>query len=134
MTVLLTELGDFTVTARPGTTDGVLWLDAADAERATGWTLKPEGMCRGDVCVPLPARAVRPGAVDLAAFWRSLDNPLLSDTSGDVWALGIGPDARTQALAGDEAPDIVLPDLASVPHRLSALRGKKVFLATWASW
>jgi hypothetical protein len=129
MTVLLTELGDFTVTARDG-----LWLDAADAERTTGWTLKPEGMCRGDVCVPLPASAVRAGAVDLAAFWRTLDNPLVSDDGGAVWALGNGPGARSQALAGDTAPDIELPDLAGVPHRLSALRGKKVFLATWASW
>ena len=27
-----------------------------------------------------------------------------------------------------------LPDLAGRPHRLSDLRGRRVFLATWASW
>ena len=27
-----------------------------------------------------------------------------------------------------------LPDLTGTPHTLSALRGKKVFLCTWASW
>jgi peroxiredoxin len=32
------------------------------------------------------------------------------------------------------SPDFTLPDLAGVPHTLSALRGKKVFLCTWASW
>ena len=32
------------------------------------------------------------------------------------------------------APDFTLPDLAGMPHTLSELRGKKVFLCTWASW
>ena len=35
---------------------------------------------------------------------------------------------RNTALAGLVAPDFTLPDLAGVPHTLSALRGKKVFL------
>jgi len=133
MATVLTETGDFSVTAR-ATGSGALWLDTTDAERVTGWTSKPEGMCRDDVCVPLPAGAVRGDAVDVAAFWRRLDNPVLSDDAGDVWVLGTGAAARTRALAGLEAPDVTLPDLAGTPHRLSTLRGKKVFLATWASW
>jgi hypothetical protein len=32
-----------------------LWLAKADLERTTGWTLKPEGLCRAEACVPLPA-------------------------------------------------------------------------------
>jgi peroxiredoxin len=32
------------------------------------------------------------------------------------------------------APDFTLPDLAGTPHTLSSLRGKQVFLCTWASW
>jgi hypothetical protein len=129
MATLLTELGDFTVAL----TDGK-WVAAADAEHATGWSLKPEGMCRDDVCVPLPSTATRAGAVDLAAFWTTLGNPVLRDDSGDVLVLGTGADARNQALAGLEAPDFVLPDLDGTPHRLGDLRGRKVFLATWASW
>ena len=43
-------------------------------------------------------------------------------------------DTRNATLAGLMAPDITLPDLAGVPHTLSALRGKKVLLTTWASW
>ena len=46
-----------------------LWLSAADAEKATGWTLKPEGMCRAELCVPLPASAVRGSDVDVEVFW-----------------------------------------------------------------
>jgi hypothetical protein len=129
MAVLLTETGDVTVEA----TDG-LWVAAADAERATGWRLKPEGMCRDALCVPLPAGALRAGAVDLASFWRRLDNVVLSDDAGEVWVLGAGAGARNQALAALAAPDFALPDLDGTPHRLSELRGRKVFLASWASW
>jgi peroxiredoxin len=33
-----------------------------------------------------------------------------------------------------EAPDFTLPDVSGTPHSLSDYRGKKVLLATWASW
>ena len=64
MATVLTEQGEMTLAATNG-----LWLSGADAERATGWTLKPEGMCEDDVCVPLP---VRDGRIDVAAFWQLL--------------------------------------------------------------
>lgn len=129
MTVVLTETDEAEVAA----TDG-LWLTAADAERAAGWLLKPEGMCRGEICVPLPAGMARDGRVDLAAFWRHMGNPVLADDAGEAWMLGTGAETRNEALAGLEAPDFVLPDLDGQPHRLSDLRGRKVFLTTWASW
>lgn len=129
MTTILTDRGDAQVDASDG-----LRVSAADAERATGWTLKPEGMCRDEICVPLPAGMASGGRVDLAAFWRHLGNPVLSSDAGDVWMLGTGVEARRAALEGLEAPDFTLPDLAGKPHTLSSLRGRKVFLATWASW
>ena len=49
-------------------------------------------------------------------------------------AMGAPADERNAALEGLEAPDFTLPDLDGVPRTLSELRGKKVFLATWASW
>ena len=69
MATVLTEQGEMTLAATNG-----LWLSADDAERATGWTLKPEGMCQDDVCVPLP---VRDGRVDVAAFWQLLGRPVV---------------------------------------------------------
>jgi hypothetical protein len=126
MATVLNEHGELTVAAADG-----LWLSAEDAERATGWTLKPEGMCRDDLCVPMP---VRDGRIDVAAFWARLGQPVVHDTGGDTWVLGAGAAQRNEALAGLMAPDFTLPDLAGVPHTLSALRGKQVFLCTWASW
>jgi hypothetical protein len=126
MTTVLTEQGE----ARFAASDG-LYLSADDAERVTGWTLKPEGMCRDDMCVPMP---VTDGRVDVAAFWRHLGRPVVHDAAGETWVLGTGAEQRNVQLAGLLAPDFTLPDLAGVPHTLSALRGNKVFLCTWASW
>lgn len=119
-----------------------LWLDAEAIEKATGWAWKAEGLCHGDTCVPLPPRAagawVRAGAtgrrLDLAAMWRHSGQPVAHDAASRTWVLGTGSTQRAAALASLQAPDFVLPDLEGREHRLSALRGRKVFLATWASW
>jgi AhpC/TSA family. len=91
-------------------------------------------MCRDDLCVPLPASALKPNEVDVAAFWKKLGGPAVSSEQGDVWALGAPAEERNAALEGLQAPDFALPDVNGVPRSLSQLRGKKVFLATWASW
>jgi hypothetical protein len=129
MATLLTDSGEFGVTLADGS-----WLNASDLARATGFALKPEGMCRDEMCVPLPKDAVRDGRVDIAAFWRRLGAPIVADAAGEVISLGAAAEDRNAALAGLKAPDFTLPDLAGKPHTLSQLRGKKVFLSTWASW
>jgi hypothetical protein len=129
MTKILTSTAERDVPARDG-----LWMSPADAETVTGWALKPEGMCRADACVPLPAPAVGTNEVDVAAFWQKIGGPVIASEQRDVWALGAPADERNAALEGLEAPDFTLPDVDGVPRTLSQLRGKKVFLATWASW
>jgi hypothetical protein len=129
MTKILTPTAEHDIAARDG-----LWMSPADAEKATGWTLKPEGMCRAELCVPLPASAVGTNEVDVAAFWKKLGGPAIASDQRDVWALGAPADERNAALEDLEAPDFTLPDVNGVPRSLSQLRGKKVFLATWASW
>jgi len=129
MTVVLTPTAEYKVSTRDG-----LWMSAADAGKVTGWTLKPEGMCRDERCVPLPAAAVKGGDVDVEAFWQRLGGPVIASREGDVWALGAPADERNAALEGLQAPDFTLPDVDGKPRTLSELRGKKVFLATWASW
>ena len=129
MAMILTDSDEFTVEASNG-----LWLTATDAARVSGWTLKPEGMCRDDQCVPLPVTAKHLGRVDVEAFWRRLGNPVLSSDDRETWVLGSGAGDRNAALAGLLAPDFTLSDLSGTPRTLSDLRGKKVLLVTWATW
>ena len=75
-------------------------MSAADADKVTGWTLKPEGMCRAELCVPLPAAAVKGKEVDVAAFWTKLGGPVVAAEDGEVWALGAPADERNAALEG----------------------------------
>jgi hypothetical protein len=129
MTIVLTPTDEYKVSTHDG-----LWMSAGDAAKVTGWTLKPEGMCRDERCVPLPPAAVKGGDVDVEAFWQRLGGPVIASQDGDAWALGAPADERNAALEGLQAPDFTLPDVDGKPRTLSELRGKKVFLATWASW
>jgi hypothetical protein len=105
-------------------------VDHAALERRTGWQIKPEGACKGDRCVPLPASS--PGRSDVHALAERLGMPLLHDAVHEVWCLG--PEAGGHALSSAEAPDLVLPDLDGRPFALRSLRGQKVLLVAWASW
>ncbi len=119
------------------TIDGDRVLLSPDAtERALGWLLQPEGFCRAGICVPVRegSRAVVDGNVDLAALADLLGRPLALDLDERAAAMGVSAHDRAAALATLEAPDFTLPDLDGRMHSLSAHRGKKVFLAVWASW
>lgn len=115
-----------------------LWLSSADVTRATGWTLRPEGLCHQETCVPAPPgrerELVRGDTVDIAGFWRLAGHPVVHDGSGDAWVLGSGASERARALGSLEAPDFALPDLEGRMHALVEQRGRKVLLVTWASW
>ena len=115
-----------------------LWLTASELEAATGWSMKPEGLCRGDVCLPVPpsraAEYVDGAYLNATAFWQRLQHPVVHDAAGEVWVLGTSAAARGSALASLEAPDFALQDLTGATWSLSQQRGKKVLLATWASW
>ena len=120
-------------------TDGEeLWLGAQDLEAATGWSMQPEGLCRGDACLPVPrGRAgdyIKGDLLNATAFWRRMQHPIVHDAAGELWVLGTSAGDRGSALKSLEAPDFALPDLAGATRTLSEQRGKKVLLATWASW
>lgn len=136
MTTVLTDSGTFT-TAAPADASA-LWLSARDMEDATGWVAKPEGLCRGEVCVPVPKGRendfVRAGRVNAAALWQHLGRATAHSDAGDVWVLGVSARDRASSLASLDAPDFTLPDVDGRTHSLSDYRGKKVFLVTWASW
>jgi hypothetical protein len=112
-----------------------LTVDATEFETATGWAIKPEGACRGDVCVPLPQEARANGDLDVAAVADRLGMPIVADEARGVWAVGPATTPTGRALTTAVAPELELPDLRTgEPFRLSSLRGQKVLLLAWASW
>ena len=107
-----------------------LAIDPVELERRTGWQIKPQGACKGDCCVPLPAAGT--DQIDARLLSERLGMPLVHDEPSGLWCLG--PEAGGRALASVDAPDLVLPDLQGRPFRLRSLRGSKVLLVAWASW
>jgi len=105
---------------------------------ATGWSSKKEGLCRGDVCVPIPPGRehdfLREGQIDAAAVWGHLGKPVVHSDDASVWVLGEAATERASALRSLEAPHLTLPDRSGRMHSLSSHRGKKVLLVSWASW
>lgn len=103
---------------------------------ATGWELKPEGLCRGDTCVPLFGRPVLAddGRVDLAAWAAVLGLLLVHDDEAGVAALVPDASSNAAALGTGRAPALDLCDVNGAPVRFDDLAGHKRVLVTWASW
>jgi hypothetical protein len=104
-------------------------VPADEFARVAGWRLEPEGLCRGDRCVPFLSDD---GVVDLAAAAAALSTPLVHDGAHGLWALGAQAGGR--ALTSAAAPELELPEFRGGSFRLSSLRGSKVLLLAWASW
>jgi peroxiredoxin len=125
-----------------GTIDGdAVWIATDDLPRVAGWTLKPEGLCRDDACVPVRDRRglVRPeagaatGEVDLVAVAGALGQPIVVDA--ELGMVAIGPRPSDLGLrAGDPAPPFTLPGVDGEPLSLDQSAGKKRVILTWSSW
>ena len=117
-----------------------LWVPVSELHAATGWELRPEGACRGDVCVPIPRGREaeflreRPARFNVAELARWLGLPVVHEDAHGVWSFGETAADRSKSMRSLQAPDFTLPDLDGRPHALADYRGKKVFLVFWASW
>ena len=108
-------------------------VSVSEFEDATSWELKPEGACRGEMCVPLAGATVTDDLVDVLAVADRLGMPVVHDEAAGLWA--IGPSAQTgHALESADAPELVLPTVHGDEFRLSSLRGSKVVLVAWAPY
>ncbi len=109
-------------------------VPAADFTAGTGWEIKPEGACRGEICVPLPDATRSDGdLLDVRAVAERLGMPVLEDPDHGIVALGPST-VVGRALESAAAPELTLPDVDGNPFDLSSLHGKKVLLVAWASW
>lgn len=113
-----------------------LAMSSEEFHRLSGWELKAEGACRGDVCIPLRDGVTNAdGTVDVAAVASQLGMPVVpGDGDGNgPWA--VGPAAGSgKVLDSAEAPDLVLDDFDGRAYDLASSRGRKVLLLAWASW
>ena len=110
-------------------------ISRSEFEAGTGWQLKPEGACQGDICIPLsPAASVAAnGMVDVERVARDIGMPLAAAPAHGLWALGPAS-IKSRALTSAIAPQLRLPDLDGKEFLLSSLRGKKVLLYAWAPY
>lgn len=121
----------------PGTlSDAQVRIAPVALQSALGWELKPQGLCKDDICVPTSGQVglVSNDGVDLAGFANAVRRPLAMDLDERVACLGVSASDRSAQLASLTAPDFTLPDLNGTPHSLSDYRGKKVLLVAYASW
>ena len=101
--------------------------------QATGWEPKPEGLCRGEVCVPAPGALLPDGGVDVSSAAQRLGMPLVHDGQHGLWALGPAT-LSGRALATATAADPELIDRQGRPFRLSSLRGRKIVMVAWSTY
>lgn len=112
--------------------DGPVVVDAAAFTAASGWELKPEGLCRGNACVPVKGTdIVADGAVNASAFADRLGQALVIDADRGVAAIGGDPMSRGH---GASLADVTLPSVHGGDIDLADFVGKKTLLIAWASW
>ena len=129
-------------TPSPFTQSKDLWVTLAELTRSTGFVVKPQGVCRSELCFPLPKQRKadflgQRGKVawfNLSEFARLVKQPVAHDEKLATWCFGPRPEGQDGYLATLEAPNFTLPDRNGKLHSLSDFRGKKVLLITWASW
>ncbi len=109
-----------------------LTVSRSDFESRPGWQLKPEGACKGDICVPL-TDTPDGDSVDLTSLADQLNMPLVHDEAHGLWALG--PESiGSRVLSTVQAPNLTLPTLDGDTFELNSLRGKKVILVAWSPY
>lgn len=129
-------IGDVARTVDVTVSDGRLLVDPAQLPAALGWELKPEGLCRDDMCVPVrdPSVLSVGDQLDLAAVSTALGRPIVVDADARLAAVALDAEARRQALDDLVAPPFALADLDGNLHTLHEWRGRKKLLSAFASW
>ncbi len=96
---------------------------------ATGWELKPQGLCRGEVCIPASLTA----PVSLAEVAALLGRPLAHHDLGDRVIAVLGEPAGATTAVGDSAPPLTLPDVDGAPVTVGG-KGRKTAVVAWSTW
>jgi hypothetical protein len=124
-----------------GTDDGkgdALLIRPDDLPAINGFTLKPEGACYADMCIPIDQSLLveRNGEkwFDLTAFADSLGQTYVADTNARVWSFAEIPAKRNSMMIDAMAPEFEVTDREGQVVRMADLKGKKALIVTWSSW
>lgn len=133
----LTIITEDAVTDVAARLSGDRWhLDARAVAEATGWAIKPEGLCRGDVCVPrsLWTDALAGDEIELGTLATMTGQVVALDTTEGVAVLGPGAQRRSSALATLRAEPFTVNTIDGEAVSLADFRGRKKLLVAFASW
>ncbi len=115
---------------------GSMSISISDFEMATGWNLKPQGLCRGEMCVSVlkPENLANDGAINLVEFVRLTDQNYIHDVNHGVFAFGENAFNRSLQMTSLDAPDFTLPDICGKQVSFSDFNRRKRLLLAWSSW
>ena len=120
-----------------GRGDGLL-IRPEDLSRVNGFEVKPQGVCYGDICIPMNDDLLveQDGRqwFDLAAFADLLGQPYVADRESGVWSFAEIPSRREGMMVDAMAPDFEVTDRQGKVIRMADFRGKKALVVTWSSW
>ncbi|MCU1593184.1 MAG: Redoxin domain protein [Frankiales bacterium] len=108
--------------------DGLL-LSVDALREATGWELKPHGLCRGDVCVPCALQAPV-SLVDVAAALR---RPVAVHDLDDRTVAVLGEASGQTVSTGSVAPAVTLQDVDGAEVQVTGT-GRKTAVVAWSTW
>ena len=115
---------------------GEFAISIEDFETATGWQLKPEGLCFADTCVPVANSGAlsNKSHIDLVEFAQVTQQNIVVDRQRQVAALGERADSRSESMSSLLAPDFKLPDIHGRQVSFSDFNRRKRLLLAWSSW
>ena len=115
---------------------GEFAISLDDFARATGWQLKPQGLCIAEICVPVrdAKTLTNQTQIDLVEFARVTNQNIVVDQERKVAALGEHADTRSEAMTSLDAPDFRLPDIHGRQVSFSDFNRRKRLLLAWSSW
>ncbi len=116
--------------------DGRMLVSPDDLTAAIGWELKPEGLCRDDLCVAVrdPASLLVDDDIDVGAVAGVLQRPFVLDAGAAIGAMALPSEGRRRALADQQAPSFTLHDLDGNSHSLDEWGDRKKLLMAFSSW
>src|SRR5213595_2673800 len=81
-----------------------LWITTTDLKRATRFEVKPQGVCRDELCFPLPKARQQEfihktppvSWFNITAFAALVHQPVAHDATLETWYFGLRSDQRQQ--------------------------------------